>query len=209
MVVYLTTHLPTGKMYIGKDKNNHHRYFGSGVGIKNIIKTEGRDNLKKSILEECNDLKTLNQREEYWLNYYDAENNPMFLNRTNKAYGCSRQTEEGKRKIKENRTPYIWTKEMREKASKQRIGKTKLHPNTRSDKGAKRSQKWKDAISKSVKDKPKTWLRKKVGQYTLDGKLIKIYESANQAKLETSIKIQNAVTNKAKNAGGYIWKYEE
>jgi len=62
MVVYLTIHLPTGKMYIGKDKNNHHRYFGSGVSIKNIIKTEGRDNLRKSILEECSDLETLIQR---------------------------------------------------------------------------------------------------------------------------------------------------
>tara|TARA_R110000782_G_scaffold264612_1_gene357856 strand:+ start:54 stop:683 length:630 start_codon:yes stop_codon:yes gene_type:complete len=209
MVVYLTTHLPTGKMYIGKDKNNHHRYFGSGIDIKNIIKTEGRDNLKKSILEECDDLETLNQREEYWLKYYDAENNPMFLNRTNKAYGCSRQTEEGKRKISENRTPFIWTKEMREKASKQRIGKTKLHLNTRSDKGVKRSQEWKDALSKSLKDKPKEWLRKKVGQYTLDGELIKIYNSAQEAKNETSIEIKNVVTNRAKSAGGFIWKYEE
>jgi|TARA_R110000744_G_scaffold37102_1_gene85309 hypothetical protein len=209
MVVYLTTHLPTGKMYIGKDKNNHHRYFGSGVDIKNIIKTEGRDSLKKSILEECDDLETLNQREEYWLKYYDAENNPMFLNRTNKAYGCSRQTEEGKRKISENRTPFIWTKEMREKASKQRIGKTKLHLNTRSDKGVKRSQEWKDALSKSLKDKPKEWLRKKVGQYTLDGELIKIYNSAQEAKNETSIEIKNVVTNRAKSAGGFIWKYEE
>ena len=210
MVVYLTTHLPTGKMYIGKDKNNHHRYFGSGVDIKNIIKTEGRDNLKKSILEECDDLETLNQREEYWLKYYDAENNPMFLNRTNKAYGCSRQTEEGKRKISENRTPFIWTKEMREKASKQRIGKTKLHLNTRSDKGAKRSQEWKDALSKASKGKPKPHFWKKVGQYTLDGKLIKIYDSATQAKKETKMKIQNALAEKGhERAYGYIWRYEE
>ena len=209
MVVYLTTHLPTGKMYIGKDKNNHHRYFGSGVDIKNIIKAEGRDNLKKSILEECSDLETLNQREEYWLNHYNAENNPMFLNRTNKAYGCSRQTEEGKRKIRENRTPFIWTKEMRKKASKQRIGKTKVHLNTRSDKGAKRSQEWKDALSKATRDKPRPHFWKKVGQYTLDGKLIKIYDSAQKAKDESAIDIKNAVTNRAKSAGGYIWRYEE
>jgi hypothetical protein len=209
MVVYLTTHVPTGKMYIGKDKNNHHRYFGSGVDIKNIIKTEGRDNLIKLILEECSNLETLNQREEYWLNYYDAENNPMFFNRTNKAYGCSRQTEEGKRKISENRTPWVWTEEMRNKASKQRIGKTKIHLKIRSDKGEIRNQEWKDAISKANTNTPKPGAWKRVGQYSLDGELIKTYESARHAKEETKIKMQNALNKISKTSGGFIWKYEE
>ena len=99
MVVYLTTHTTSGKMYIGKDKNNHHRYFGSGTDIRRIIKEEGKVNFKKTILEECDTFEKLNEREKYWLEYFDAENNPLFYNRTNKAYGCSRQTEEGRRKI--------------------------------------------------------------------------------------------------------------
>jgi len=129
----------------------------------------------------------------------------MFLNRTNKAYGCSRQTEEGKRKISENRTPFIWTREMREKASKQRIGKTKIHLKTRSDKGIKRGKS--PGVSGALKTRDRSYSYKKVGQYTLDGKLIKTYTSAKEAKNETNIKIQNALVNKTKSAGGYIWKY--
>ena len=196
-------------MYIGRDRNNHHRYFGSGTEIKELIKKEGRDNLRKSILEECYDLKTLDQREEYWLEYYDAENNPMFMNRTNKAYGCSRQTELGKQRIRENKTPAPWTKEMREKASKQRLGKPRLVNKVRSDKGIPFSDARKLALSNGqigVK-RPGSW--KRVGMYDLEGKLIKVFDSAEQAKKETKIPFQNAITGITKTSGGYVWRYEE
>ena len=209
MVIYLTTHLTTGKMYIGRDRNNYHRYFGSGVDIKKIIKEEGKVNLKKSILSKCSNEKELALKEEYWLKYYDAENNPMFLNRTNKAYGCSRQTEEGKRKIRENRKSFAWTEESKKKASKTKTGLKKIHTKIRSDKGAKRSKEWRDALSKANSGTPKPGAWKEVEQYSLDGELIKIYPSAGHAKKETNLKIQNALAGTMKTCGGFIWKYKE
>ena len=209
MVIYLTTHITSGKMYIGKDSNNRHRYFGSGTEIKELIKKEGRGNLRKAILEECTDLKHLDEREEYWLEYYDAENNPMFMNRTNKAYGCSRMTELGKQRIRENMTPPIWTDEMREAASKRQTGLKRIWTKTRSDKGIKFSDEHKLALSNGhigVK-RPNSW--KRVGMYDLEGKLVKIFDSAQIAKKETKIRFQNAITGKTKTSGGFTWRYEE
>ena len=196
-------------MYIGKDSKNHHRYFGSGTEIKELIKKEGRGNLRKAILEECTDLKRLAEREEYWLEYYDVENNPMFMNRTNKAYGCSRMTELGKQRIRENMTPPIWTDEMREAASKRQTGLKRIWTKTRSDKGVKFSDERKLALSNGhigVK-RPGSW--KRVGMYDLEGKLVKIFDSAQIAKKETKIRFQNAITGKTKTSGGFTWRYEE
>ena len=209
MVVYLTTHTTTGKMYIGKDKNNHHRYFGSGTDIRRIIKEEGKVNFKKTILEECDTFEKLNEREKYWLEYFDAENNPLFYNRTNKAYGCSRQTEEGRRKIKENRTVPIYTDELRKKMGLRRIGIKQNRTKIRKDKGTIRSQEWKNAISDSVKNKPKPWKCKEVEQYDLKGNLIMVYKSAEEAKNQTKLKIQNALAGISCTSGGYIWKYQK
>ena len=210
MVIYLTTHITSGKMYIGRDKNNHHRYFGSGTEIKELIKKEGRGNLRKAILEECTDLKHLDEREEYWLEYYDAENNPMFMNRTNKAYGCSRQTELGKQRIRENMTPYIRTEEFLKKFSKTRTGQPRIQLKTRKDKGVKFSDEHKLALSNGhigVK-RPGSW--KRVGMYNLEDELVKIFDSAEQAKNETKLKgIKNALTGRAKTSGGFTWRYEE
>ena len=63
MVIYLTTHTTTGKKYIGKDISNSPNYFGSGAEIKQIIKTEGKSNLVKNILEYCDCKENLAKRE--------------------------------------------------------------------------------------------------------------------------------------------------
>ena len=49
---------------------------------------------------------------------------------------------------------------------------------------------------------------RKVGQYTLEGELIKEFNSIVQASKETKINTIKAVLyNKQKTAGGYVWKY--
>lgn len=80
MVIYKITNLINGKQYIGRDSKNNPHYYGSGTGIKNAIKKYGKENFKKEIIEHCSSLDNLIQREEYWLNYYDAGNNKMFYN---------------------------------------------------------------------------------------------------------------------------------
>lgn len=55
--------------------------------------------------------------------------------------------------------------------------------------------------------KPKT-KAKKVGKYTLDNKLVQIFNTVREAKADTC-GAPNVLTGKRKTAGGYIWKYIE
>jgi len=87
MVIYKTTNLVNGRQYIGKDKKNCPSYLGSGTFLKKAIQKYGKENFKKEILEVCSTHEELIEREEYWLNYYDAGNNPMFYNMHNHSSG--------------------------------------------------------------------------------------------------------------------------
>jgi hypothetical protein len=136
MVIYLTTNLINNKKYIGKDTNNNDSYLGSGVDLKKDIKMFGKSNFKKEILEYCNNKQHLVEREEYYLQKYDVENNPEFYNKTNKSFGNSGQTEEGKKKISEARKGWIPSDEIKTKISKNRKGiKHQDHPKGKNHKG--------------------------------------------------------------------------
>ena len=48
-----------------------------------------------------------------------------------------------------------------------------------------------------------------VGKYDLDGNLIKVYKSVNEAKRENGSCVVNMLRGKQKTAKGYIYKYIE
>jgi group I intron endonuclease len=115
MVIYITTNLVNGKKYIGRDSHNNPNYYGSGPAIKNAIKKYGKHNFKKEIIEECSSFEKLIEREEYWLNYYDAGNNRTFYNLQNSGKGViligeknpfygKKHSHETKQKMSERRT---------------------------------------------------------------------------------------------------------
>tara|TARA_R110000868_G_scaffold213887_1_gene464034 strand:- start:333 stop:959 length:627 start_codon:yes stop_codon:yes gene_type:complete len=207
MVVYITTHLTSGKKYIGKDKANSKSYFGSGVEIKNIINKEGTKNLKKDIIEHCTSPSHLSEREEYWLKFHDVENNPLFLNKTNKAFGNSGQTEEGKKKIGDALRGRTRSQEVKNNISEGRKGKKRIQTKIRSDKGVKRGKNFK--ISKAMKSRDRSSTFKPVLQYDLDMNFIKRYKSKKQAQEENNLKLQNVLVGLTKTCGGYFWIYEE
>lgn len=76
--IFKTTDLINNKIYIGQHicsseyKDNY--YLGSGKELSLAIKEYGRKNFKKEILEECDSISELNERERYWIAYYDARN---------------------------------------------------------------------------------------------------------------------------------------
>jgi len=89
--IYETTCNITGRKYIGRrvieGNSVDDEYLGSGTLLSNAIDYFGRENFTRKILEYCEDLDSLIEREEYWLNKVDAKNNPLYYNMTNTSYG--------------------------------------------------------------------------------------------------------------------------
>ena len=142
MVVYLTTNLINNKKYIGSDSKNNPRYLGSGTWIKKAIKKYGRENFKKEILEYCKDIEHLKEREEYWIDKYDAFNSSMFYNATKLYRGNSNITQKHRDIISQSN-----------KNHKYNLGR-KLSPKhiesiVKSNLGKKRSEETKKKLSKA------------------------------------------------------------
>jgi group I intron endonuclease len=138
VVIYKTTNLINGKFYVGKDARNLNCYLGSGKLLKKAIKKYGKNNFVKEILEVCDNLIDLEEREKYWIKELDSIKNGYnlteggtggntFTNNSNKEeirdkLKNRKHTEETKRKISENnwqknnlgsRTGTKWSEEQR------------------------------------------------------------------------------------------------
>ena len=72
--IYLTRNLINGNCYIGQHK--YHRfdltYYGSGDSIIAAIKKYGSTNFINGIIEWCNTMEELNEREVYWIAFHDT-----------------------------------------------------------------------------------------------------------------------------------------
>jgi hypothetical protein len=88
--IYKKLLIPTGKYYIGQHNGKDPNYYGSGVDWKEDIKKHNVDwklDIVTEILEYVDDMSELNERERYWLEKHDVENNPQFYNKSNKPFG--------------------------------------------------------------------------------------------------------------------------
>lgn len=130
MVIYCTTNLVNGKKYIGQDSKNDPNYLGSGAYFSRALKKYGFHNFKKQILQDCIDVKDLNESEIYWINYFNAAESSLFYNLTLGGHG-----------VRPN-------EEVRRKMSLSKKGKTSPR------KGHKLPEKQKQEHSKKMKGKP-------------------------------------------------------
>ena len=215
MVVYLVTNKINNKKYIGKDTNNRSNYLGSGTYIKQAIQKYGKHNFEKTILEYCNSKEELILKEEYWLKKFDAENNPEFYNKTNKSFGNSGQTEEGKKRISIAKKGWQPTKEQKIKMSENRKGhsmyteewKQKISKSTQ---GIKKSEEYKELMKEKMGGN--TNRRKKVIQYDMEGNFIKewdyVLEAAYSLGKKTGAAITEVCSGKRKSIYCYVWKYK-
>jgi group I intron endonuclease len=87
MIIYKTTNLINGKIYVGKDKNSNSYYLGSGFLLKQAIKKYGKCNFKKETIEECYDENTLNLKEKYWISELKSQTRRIGYNVADGGYG--------------------------------------------------------------------------------------------------------------------------
>ncbi len=80
MIIYKTTNLVNGKIYIGQDSNNNPNYLGSGKILHQAIEKYGIDRFQKDIIEECDSKEMLNEREIYWIDFHKSTNRNIGYN---------------------------------------------------------------------------------------------------------------------------------
>jgi len=89
MIIYKITNLLNEKIYIGKDSKNDPNYYGSGIIIKKAILKYGISNFVKDVIEHCETLEVLNDREKYWIRKFDSRNPDIGYNISEGGDGCN------------------------------------------------------------------------------------------------------------------------
>lgn len=80
--IYETTNLINGKKYIGQHKSEKfdRNYYGSGKILKQAIDKYKFENFSVKLIEKCNSQEELNEREIYWIAYYNAAKDENYYN---------------------------------------------------------------------------------------------------------------------------------
>jgi hypothetical protein len=86
MIIYKTTCLLNGKVYVGQDSNNNLEYLGSGIYLNRSIQIHGKENFQKETICECFTKEELNEKEKYWIKELNSKY-PNGYNLTNGGDG--------------------------------------------------------------------------------------------------------------------------
>lgn len=198
--VYLWINKINHKMYVGSHIGNvNDGYVGSGMIFNRAMKKYGINNFHRLILEIIDDDDQVRLREQYWIDYFDAANNPMFYNLRAKVGGGFEYI---------NNLPKIrkWNKERLKTRWKEL-------PHPKGFKGKTHSVESKEKTSKTVKKTFKErGLCKPVLQYDLDGNFVARYDSITDAAKSVNgspSNIKYTIEGRFKRAYNSIWKYEE
>ena len=85
MIVYKITNLIDGKIYVGQTRRTLEERFNQHSRADTIlgraIRKYGKKNFKREILETCKTPEELNEREKFWIKFYDCMT-PKGYNRT-------------------------------------------------------------------------------------------------------------------------------
>jgi group I intron endonuclease len=170
MVIYKTINKINGKIYIGQDTNNDPNYLGSGKIIKKAIKKYGRSNFKKEILEECNTIELLNEREIYWISKFDSMDQKIGYNILKGGLGCSgfKQSDESIIKIRKNSNSEKFKNIMRSDEVKKKISEGQK--NSELKKALHYSEEYREKMRISMTGKPQSPEKSKKISDKLKGK---------------------------------------
>ena len=104
MIVYKTTNLLNGKIYVGKDEGDRDHYLGSGYILRRAIEKYGKESFQKEVLEICASREILEEREKHWIKELNATDPKIGYNVAEGGTGGNTyfgKTEEEMRLIKE------------------------------------------------------------------------------------------------------------
>lgn len=231
MLIYKAENIINGKVYIGQTirtleerKQQHllNAKKGKGYKFQEALRYWGADIFKWTILEEVNTVQQLNEKENYWIEYYKSyengynltqgDSNPMNFEKSKQHHDNVMRSKEVREKISKTMKKRIaegnfFTEEHRRKISEKLKGNKHYQ-------GHKRTP---EAIEATAQAR-----RKKVSCYNEKHSLIKKFNSLNEAV--DWIKLNNIYpkthnrssckdlikrsNDKNKYYNGLIWKYD-
>lgn len=220
--VYLTTNLINGHKYIGQHKSESfdESYKGSGTLVRRAYDKHGWENFKTEVLEWCQSREELNEREKYWISYYDAVNSPDFYNIAPGGEGVSSEMVSGE---KNPRYGIVLSNELKKKIGdslrgEKNLGYMKARPIderlkiSESHKGMRPSKETLEKMSKNRSNHGKVGVPVRVIQYSRDMTEIARFNSVSEAAKLTGTNmrcISNVCRGYHYSANGFIWRYEK
>lgn len=205
--IYKITNQLNNKQYIGKTsvpievrwKGHLHRAFSDynrNEHFINAIRKYGENNFKIELIEECED-SILNEREIYWIKYFDTYNNGY-----NSTIGG-----EGDIKYDRKEILTLWNNgyslgDIQEKLGCQRETASKaLQAQGIQEKD----------ISKRGYEQVKNKLSRKIEQYDINGNLLHTYLNAYEASKATGFSRTGLINACQRNVfnNNYYWKYQD
>ena len=208
--IYKVTNIDNGKVYIGQTVQSIDRRWKQHINdsfnenkrdfqnyFHNAIRKYGVKSFSIEKIEECNDDK-LNDREIYWIDFYQSCNKNIGYNMTFGGGGAVKYTDDYILKL--------WDKGYS-------IGE--MHEISNIDRGWI-SRRLKSAgvsqtdINKRRYDKTVNKTSNIVYHYDIDGNYLASYFSLNEAYRQTNIAhIENCCNHIQRQAGGFRWSYEK
>ena len=204
--IYKITNLINNQVYIGQsihieERIRQHKteYMkkGSENSLYSAIRYYGLDNFKFEIIEACSP-EALNEKEIYWINYYNSFENGYNLTPGGQA-----------RFFNHNDFYELWDAgySVGEISEKLKVGHTTVQNYLKGYNNYNASESHKRGGKKiNVKNNNKPY--KNIYQYDFSGNLIKIWHSTKEIQRELKINgesISRNIKNERLSAGGYIW----
>lgn len=153
MFIYKTTNLVNGKIYIGQHCGSNPYYVGSGKLLLKAVKKYGRKNFQKEILEYCDNIDHMNERETFWIEKYDSTNRLIGYNIQYGGNGKGKLPQEQIKKLSESRKGKKHSKETIKKLreAKQNVSEETRKKISEAHKGKKLSEEHRKKISDAGK----------------------------------------------------------
>ena len=153
--IYITTNKVNGKKYLGRKayKKGWEIYLGSSKQLLADIKLFGKENFERTIIEECDDFKTLSEREVFYQKKFNVKSDPGWYNIVIANEGFD--TTGSRFTYSTERLAKIWTEERRAKQRKRMLDKS-INPNYNVMVSKQRSKRMKTenpSFRKEVKEK--------------------------------------------------------
>lgn len=207
--IYKITNTVNGKLYIGKTKYTvESRYSQHCFEVdRNIIKYPlysamrkyGKDKFVVEIIEKIDDENTLNEREKYWISYYDT------YIKHGKGYNCTLGGE-GNATINSNQIFKLWDLGL----SIQEISAITEHDrsNIRKILQSYNNYSVEKALKRGCTYQARSLLNP-IDQYDIYGNYLRTFSSEKEASQKIGISyksLNQAVNGKTKTAGGFQWR---